>query len=332
MKQCNFLGFLMVYNGIAKVQHYVPQFLLRNFGKGKKDQFYVFDKQKAKTFSTNVKNVACESRFYDFELDGESLTLEPLLSEIEGKTKPLFQRILEADNLSVLSIEDRVHLSAFFSIQFARTKNFREQQQYLYEKLTEKIKSVDKDFYTPDRKDIAEMNMMDILEAPNVYGWDFANKIWILLQTENKRPFIIGDNPVTMRNRNKNEPYPNVGLAVPGIEIYFPLSPTRALAMLCFSFEDIWRKEMEAYQYLSERAPKLVADHIAHVSRIKQTLAAIGTGRPLLYRPEQVADFNTLQVIYAERFIFSCMEDFKFAREMMSSHPEIQKGPRKRVR
>ena len=32
-------------NGIAKVQHYVPQFLLRKFGNGKKDQLHVFDKQ-----------------------------------------------------------------------------------------------------------------------------------------------------------------------------------------------------------------------------------------------------------------------------------------------
>ena len=29
---------------IAKVQHYVPQFLLRNFGNGKKDQVWVYDK------------------------------------------------------------------------------------------------------------------------------------------------------------------------------------------------------------------------------------------------------------------------------------------------
>ena len=30
--------------GIAKVQHYVPQFLLREFGNGKKNHLHVFDK------------------------------------------------------------------------------------------------------------------------------------------------------------------------------------------------------------------------------------------------------------------------------------------------
>ena len=49
---------------IAKVQHYVPQFLLRNFGNGKKDQLWGFyDKTSDRSFPTNAKNVASESRF-----------------------------------------------------------------------------------------------------------------------------------------------------------------------------------------------------------------------------------------------------------------------------
>ena len=52
----------MAYDGISKVQHYVPQFVLRNFGNGKRDQVYVFDKRNDPTFATNVKNVASESR------------------------------------------------------------------------------------------------------------------------------------------------------------------------------------------------------------------------------------------------------------------------------
>jgi hypothetical protein len=50
----------VAYKGIAKVQHYVPQFLLRNFGNGKKDRLYVFDKQMARSFRTNANNVASE--------------------------------------------------------------------------------------------------------------------------------------------------------------------------------------------------------------------------------------------------------------------------------
>jgi phospholipase C len=45
----------MTHDGIAKVQHYVPQFLLKHFSTGKKNKVHVFDKQTGKTFLTNVK-------------------------------------------------------------------------------------------------------------------------------------------------------------------------------------------------------------------------------------------------------------------------------------
>jgi hypothetical protein len=58
---------------IAKVQHYVPQFLLKHFGTGKKDKIAVFNKQTDRVFATNVRNVAAESRFYDFTAADKNL-------------------------------------------------------------------------------------------------------------------------------------------------------------------------------------------------------------------------------------------------------------------
>lgn len=104
--------------GIAKVQHYVPQFLLRKFGNGKKDQLHVFDKHTIRSFRTNAKNVASESRFYDFRIDNEDATLEPMLAELEGVTKPLLGRIIEKDSVSVITDAERELLSTFFAIQF----------------------------------------------------------------------------------------------------------------------------------------------------------------------------------------------------------------------
>jgi hypothetical protein len=70
---------------IAKVQHYVPQFLMRNFGNGKKDQVWVYDKSSNRSFPSNTKNLASENRFYDFEYQGQPLSIEPWLSELEGQ-------------------------------------------------------------------------------------------------------------------------------------------------------------------------------------------------------------------------------------------------------
>jgi Protein of unknown function (DUF4238) len=112
---------------VAKVQHYVPQFLLRGFGNGKKDQVWVYDKATDRSFSTNAKNIASESRFYDFELNGELVTLEPMLSRLEGGAKSVIGKILDADSVASLSDEDKATMAVFLSVQLARTKAFRAQ-------------------------------------------------------------------------------------------------------------------------------------------------------------------------------------------------------------
>ena len=56
----------------AKKQHYVPQFLLRNFAVGKKlkAKLWVLDKRNASVFQASVNDVAHENMFY--ECNGEA--------------------------------------------------------------------------------------------------------------------------------------------------------------------------------------------------------------------------------------------------------------------
>jgi hypothetical protein len=51
----------------AKTQHYVPQFLLKNFAEPEKDQIHVFDKQEERTFRAHVRKVAAETGLYDIK-------------------------------------------------------------------------------------------------------------------------------------------------------------------------------------------------------------------------------------------------------------------------
>lgn len=131
----------MAYDGIAKVQHYVPRFLLRHFGHGKKHQLHVFDKRTGRIFISNARNVAAESRFYDFEIAGEPYTLETSLGVLESQAHTIFKRLLEEDTLAALSAEDRAMLSLFFAVQLTRTKAFREQWCSLPRLLGEKLRS-----------------------------------------------------------------------------------------------------------------------------------------------------------------------------------------------
>jgi hypothetical protein len=316
----------MANDGIAKVQHYVPRFLLRNFGTGKKDKLHVFDKQSDLVFATNVKNVAAESRFYDFEVGGATATIEPTLSGIEGSVKPILKSILEADSLRLLSIEDRAKFCVFLSVQFTRTKWFREQFRLLPSLLEQRLRrslgedadlsSAEDLIRVPDDNESVAQAAHVILDAPKDYAKQFANKLWVLVATDPRHPFLIGDNPIALQNKVDTWPFGNLGLAVQGIEIYFPLSPLRALAMFCPSHGELFLA---------------AAAHEGEVGFAHEVLRAMELGSPLDYPPECVLNFNSLQVRHAERFLFSNIDDFSLAREMIAAHESYKTGPRPTV-
>ncbi len=324
--------------GIAKVQHYVPQFLLRNFGNGKKRQLHVFDKRTMRTFCTNVRNVAGESRFYDFEFQKHSLTMEPSLSELEGKAKPIFNRVIEQDSLSALTIEDQALLSVFFSLQYTRTRWFREQWRSIPELLAVKLrqtlgsegelKAVEEYIRIPDENQTTMELARFMTNAPKQFAPHFADKVWVLLKTECTSPFMIGDNPLALQNQLDHGLRGNLGLAVRGIEIYFPLTPTRALALWCPSHEELFRKAAHDLHTRSRIAPYKVATYFQDPMVIEQTIVAIESGRPLPFRPDNVTNFNSLQIRYAERYVFANKGEFSLAREMVTLVPELRGGPR----
>lgn len=313
----------MTHDGIAKVQHYVPQFLLRNFGTGKKNKLHVFDKLMEKAFATNSKNVAAESRFYDFELGGNIFTIEHELSRVEGQTKPIIKSILEMDSLAHLTAENRAQLSVFMAIQFTRSKWFREQYREFPKLLENAIRDKSNEdadlsaiaeyIQTPNENDLAILSVRSIMSAAEDYAIHFANKIWILGATDSKHPFLIGDNPVGLQNMIDMGLRGNLGLAVRGIEIYLPLSPKRILTMFCSSYEQIFRSGAMQYGPTSE----------AH-----QLWQGIGSGAPVIYRPENVLNVNAMQVRYAERFVFSSTDDHSLVRGMISENERYKKGAR----
>lgn len=324
---------------VAKVQHYVPQFLLRNFGNGRKKHVFTFDKKTGKHFSTNAKNIACESRFYDFEENGTTFTVENSLSYIEAKVKPIFKKITDKNNLSGLSIEDRAQLSVFFSIQYVRTRCFREQHRFLQEMLGESLRKrgfgdnssngLQEYLKKPTENDLARQAAKFIIEAPQIFSSHLFNKSWLLLETNKKYPFIIGDNPLTMQNNRDFGFYRNIGFAVLGIEIYFPLSPTQALAMWCPSHEENCRDAFKKIQTIEKQAPHfLYAWQRTYTEKI---LKSIENGCSLECLPENVVNFNALQVLYAEQYLFSSKDEFDLAQKIISDHQEIQTGPRPKV-
>jgi hypothetical protein len=322
----------------AKVQHYVPQFLLRNFGNGKKDQVWVYDKTTDRAFSTNAKNIASESRFYDFEVEDEAVTLEPMLSKLESMAKPVIEKILETDSLTPLDEEERAMLAVFLSVQHTRTRTFREQWNAFPKLLREEFESkgetvaegsqaaqLIQDFTENESK--AETGRF-MLDAPEQFAPHLLSKQWVLASTTRKHPFLISDNPLTRQNMNHMPGRGNLGFAVQGIEIYFPLSPTRALAMWCPSIVELVRQEIQRHR---ERPWAFTDQGLSDDDGPLALLEAINTGKALAYSKESVENFNSLQISYSERYVFSSTDDFHLAKDMLKSHPELRRGPRTAV-
>ena len=304
---------------IAKVQHYVPQFLLRNFGNGKKDQVWVYDKSSARAFPSNTKNVASESRFYDFEYQDQTISLEPWLARLEGSAQSVVRFILETDSVATLADEQKQILAAFLAVQLTRTKTFREEWDAFPRMLREHFQR-NGDEVAPGSQaeeliqdlpanDLKEQTARVTYKAPETYAAQFLNKDWVLAATTRKAPFLLSDNPLTRQNMIDRPNRGNLGLALPGIEIYFPLSPTRALAMWCPTLTETVHRGALALMSRTGSTARTPDPH-----GVIGMSDALLSGAPVQYSPENVENFNSLQVIWSERHIFSSINDFQLAQ------------------
>src|SRR4051812_43596423 len=112
--------------GLAKIQHYVPQCLLRGFAAGKSDKVWAVDKSGDRpAFQTAIKNVAAEKDFYNFETPEGLVTLEHALSGLETRVAGVLRRIRREERLDSITSADDEALALFTAVQLQRTQSFR---------------------------------------------------------------------------------------------------------------------------------------------------------------------------------------------------------------
>ena len=95
----------------ARLQHYVPQFLLRRFTNAD-GSLAVFDKSSDRSFTTGTRAVAAEAFFYDVKSDEDVLTLEPGLAEVEAQAARIIESIHQDASLQGLSDIDRAKVGS----------------------------------------------------------------------------------------------------------------------------------------------------------------------------------------------------------------------------
>lgn len=306
----------MKINGVATIQHYVPQCILRNFKSGKKDQIYVLDKIRKKIYLSNIKNVASERYFYNIEIDEEAITLEDYFgTKVEPKINNILNRISENKNLNVLSTDEKIFLSEYICIQYLRTKSHRESVKDLIMKMVEKLKG----FGIPEVKNfsfddvntrVAQITTMNLLTLSKELLPCMLDKKWFLLNSFDAG-FCIGDAPIVLRNYTINPVFgdPDIGFGSKGIEIYFPISPNLCIAAICSSHME---KLEKARSFPNYDKPGMTI------------LGAIELGSYFNVTKSYEQYLNRLQFNLSEQFLFSQSEsELKEYLNLVLSNSEV---------
>jgi hypothetical protein len=322
--------------GHPKQQHYVPRVLLRGFASGTNEQVFAFDKTTSRVFRPGIRNVAVEDRFYDLDTAAGNFTVEPGLAKLEGEIAPILGRIRSEASIGFLSPKERELVALFAMVQHQRTLNFKSKIAQMNVDLAAKLRRLGFDpsqvdgFKEFDAGDIQHMAMRSVANAHEFVPY-IISKSWALLQAAPGTTHYISDNPITMQNRKDFGFYGNLGFAVPGIEIYMPISSELAIGWFSESFAEEFSDSLELARKTKMLRPLDALRLNALTAGIRRLLDAFRTGDPLIAEPANTINLNSLQVYNAERFIFARADDFDLARLMIERNPEVRNGPRGKI-
>ena len=337
-------------DGRAEKQHYVPQLLLRGFAvpPKKKEQIYTFDKHEERSFLARITKIATENEFYKFETKNGTVEVETLLSDLETNTAAALKKIIDSNSVVDLSIEQRGSLCTFIAAQLLRTRHMREVVRALNEGLARHIEKFGADpkqttgfdpIETDD--DLKRHSVGYLLGSVLPMAKILSTKAVFLTTTTEDRPFWISDHPVVMHNCQEFGPYGNIGVAVPGIEIYLPLTSTQLLALWCPSNAKSLAQKYETAKTDRNNLPALLVlgvnidrDKVARRDRELQSvieqceplLDALRSGTPIVATDENVIFYNHLQVRWSHRYVMSSVENFALARRMISDNARYRRG------
>lgn len=303
----------------TKKEHYVPQFYLTYFTTNG-ERLFVYDKFARKAFPAGKTDIGHENYFYDIpsqminsarRAEGiDEKFIEKGLAELEGKFfSPALKEINAAPEDQPIHSEVIQAMAVFLTIQILRTKDMREQiiegerafKQSVADTLVElnfpEVKKGNVRIeYKKDFEAFVQAQYIFDTENLEEMSKELCKMIWVVAVNKTSTPFYTSDNPVVKDNHIKE--VGKRGWLSPGVEINFPLSPTRLLLI----YE---RSHFNAYEAADSRFVEMTD-------------------------PEEVAEFNRYQVIGSHRQIYSVNDDFVLADKMCEANPELCR-PRKKI-
>ncbi len=337
----------------AQNQHYVPKFVLRHFlYDNESERVCVYDKHTEKTFITSIKNVMAERRFNDFVFDDDWIaSFEPVACSAEDQVFPAYMQVVQKRRLDDTP-EQKAALAVFIAFQFLRTKASRDKWQDMEDAMVEMVEASGgkvqdmqgwEDWHPRNEDALKRDHLASIQGSLGEFARIIAEKDFVLAAPTQGRSFYLGDNPVCLSNSRDFGPYGNLGLAVPGIEIYTPLAADLMLCAWCPSIlDDIRQSHAVAKQAKRIDALMRVANGEISTADMKlkmealtmheqprdELLAAAAEGFPVSSSSENMDYYNSLQTSFAARYVISREGDFSLARRFNGENPALKRGHR----
>nr|WP_321269617.1 DUF4238 domain-containing protein [uncultured Tolumonas sp.] len=312
---------------IPKKQHYVPQFILRNFTVGKKKKIYVFDTKTQNTFTSHVREIGHENDFYNHPINGNQIEFD--LGTLETQVAPLISGILEQGSINHLSDTDFYQISYFTIIQMMRVNALRESISNISEILVNRLKNetlvpgsqAELLFKDAESKNEKLLSLDFIKTIPLQLMPNMLDKHLSLLKAPKGKHFYISDNPVVKYNNLYQSRNDSVGLGVKGIEISFPISPKYMLSFSC----PILLSELRNSINSIENKDSINSDRYVG---LRVYVNSIDNKTTQTLNADNVQHYNALQATQSSRFIYSFDNDFSLIRTMIKDNNDIFKNPR----
>lgn len=320
----------------VKKQHTVPRFLLDNFGfekGGKAKKLYTYDKHSERSYIQSVYDASTRNTFYNLENHADRHSLEPILGEIESGASSAIRKVVGEESLSSLTKEERVQIAVFVVIQKARTYHGLQSIKALVNGLGDRLLSMGAKpedltnlIGSQDHSDLKNLFLETVLKHVD-HAEHILNKSWILYKTSEKDPYYISDNPVTLHNDIDMGFWGNLGLAVQGIQIHFPISSKLTLAFVCPTHEQRALQAREKLQFIVDndisqlvkiKNPKMIVDYAN----------AFKKGEAFITTSDNTKFLNSLQVRFAEQYIFCEEGSFGLVAQMIKADDSYKTGLR----
>jgi hypothetical protein len=325
--------------------HYVPQFLLRRFCHN--NSLYVFDKSNRRSFRANPRNVMGERGYNSIQLkDRYVLDFEAKFTFIEGKAAPVIGKIVREESIVDLTPTEEAVLYGFLTIQHLRAKASRNSylgvNKEIRRRFPDLVTNDHPEFFTDEEyeKFCLIRSSLDGLERLAAH---FATKHSFLMKRACQSEIYISDNPLVLHNQKDHGPYGNIGLAVPGIEIYYPLSPELILAFMCrTTLAEIQQggtnarsSLASAYAAAFKNGTLFLPSESSALKKAKLEIDSAEAYRIMLVERrlvpvsnEGLEYVNSLQVMWAHRFVAARRKDFAFAEKVLQEKPHWRDHPR----